>query len=94
LIRVAVGSATVTITMTAGLLQPVIVSHPGTNVELLVIAIAAGSIILSHLNDGGFWFVKEYYNLTVAQTLKSWTVMVTLISFVSLLLVLLLNKVF
>ena len=93
LIRVAVGSATVTITMTAGLLRPLLSAHPGTNVELLVIAIAAGSIILSHLNDGGFWFVKEYYNLTVAQTLKSWTVMVTLISIVSLIFILVLDKV-
>ena len=92
LIRVAVGSATVTITMTAGLLQPLVGTNPGTNVELLVIAMAAGSMILSHLNDGGFWFVKEYYNLTVAQTLKSWTVMVTIMSVVSLVIVLVLAK--
>jgi GntP family gluconate:H+ symporter len=51
----------------------------------------AGSLILSHLNDGGFWFVKEYFNLTVTQTLKTWTVIVTIASVVALLLVLLLN---
>lgn len=88
LIRIAVGSATVTITMTAGLLAPIVATQPGVNVELLIVAMGAGSMILSHLNDGGFWFVKEYYNLTVLQTLKSWTVMVTIISVVSLLLVL------
>ena len=94
LIRVAVGSATVTITMTSGLLAPLLGGHPDINVELLIIAIAAGSLILSHFNDGGFWFVKEYYNLTVPQTLKTWTVMVTLMSVVSLLIVLVLDKVF
>lgn len=94
LIRVAVGSATVTITMSAGLLAPIAASVPGVNLELLVIAMGAGSMILSHLNDGGFWFVKEYYNLTVPQTLKSWTVMETILSVVSLLLVLILDKIF
>jgi len=59
-----------------------------------VIAMGAGSMILSHLNDGGFWFVKEYYNLTVPQTLKSWTAMETILSVVSLLLVLILDKFF
>jgi gluconate:H+ symporter, GntP family len=93
LIRVAVGSATVTITMTAGLLAPMVIASPGTNVELLVVAIAAGSMILSHLNDGGFWFVKEYFNLTVPQTLKSWTVMVTIMSMFGLVMVLVLEKV-
>jgi GntP family gluconate:H+ symporter len=94
LIRVAVGSATVTITMTAGLLAPLVGATPGINVELLVIAIAAGSLILSHFNDGGFWFVKEYYNLTVAQTLKTWTAMVTIMSVLSLLIVLVLDQLF
>ena len=79
-IRVAVGSATVTITMTAGLMAPIAVAHPELNRELLVIAMGAGSLILSHLNDGGFWFVKEYLNLSVPQTLKTWTVLETIIA--------------
>ena len=93
LIRVAVGSATVTITMTSGLLAPMVTANPATNIELLVVAIAAGSMILSHLNDGGFWFVKEYFNLTVPQTLKTWTVMITIMSLFSLGIVLLIDKV-
>ncbi|HKQ39977.1 MAG TPA: gluconate:H+ symporter [Verrucomicrobiae bacterium] len=94
LIRVAVGSATVAISMAAGLIAPIAAATPGTNLELLVIAMGAGSFMLSHLNDGGFWFVKEYYNLTVPQTLKSWTVMETILSVASLIFVLILNKVF
>ena len=94
LIRIAVGSATVSITMAAGLLAPIALASPGLNVELLVIAMGAGSMILSHLNDGGFWFVKEYYNLSVPQTLKSWTLMETILSVVSLGIVLVLDKVF
>jgi len=92
LIRVAVGSATVTITMTAAILAPVAASVPGTKPELLVLAMGAGSLILSHLNDGGFWLVKEYFNLTVPQTLQTWTVVETVISVVALLLILLLAQ--
>jgi len=80
LIRVAVGSATVTITMTAGIIAPLVAQSPGTNPELVVIALGAGSMIASHLNDGGFWFVKEYLNMTVLQTLKTWTVMTSIIA--------------
>jgi GntP family gluconate:H+ symporter len=93
-IRVAVGSATVTITMTAGLMAPVAAAHPELSREFLVIAMGAGSLILSHLNDGGFWFVKEYLNMSVPQTLKTWTVLETIMSVTGLLGVLLLNKVF
>ncbi len=93
LIRVAVGSATVTITMAAAIMLPAASAAPGTNRELLVIAMGAGSLILSHLNDGGFWFVKEYFNLTVPQTLKTWTVMETIISVTALVLTLALNAI-
>jgi GntP family gluconate:H+ symporter len=92
LIRVAVGSATVTITMTAAMLAPVADATPGTHRELLVIALGAGSLMASHLNDGGFWFVKEYFNMTVGQTLKSWTVLVSIISVAGLLLTLLVDR--
>ena len=91
LIRVAVGSATVTITMTAAMLAPVADATPGTHRELLVIALGAGSLIASHLNDGGFWFVKEYFNMTVGQTLKTWTVLVSIVSVAALLLTLLVD---
>ena len=56
--------------------------HP----ELLVLTTGAGSLILSHVNDGGFWLVKEYFNMSVAQTFKTWTVLETLVSVVALLL--------
>ncbi|HKI71563.1 MAG TPA: gluconate:H+ symporter, partial [Verrucomicrobiae bacterium] len=91
LIRVATGSATVAITMAAGIVAPIVASAPGVNLELLVISMGAGSLILSHVNDGGFWFVKEYFNMTVPQTLKTWTVMETIISVVALVLTLVLN---
>ncbi len=90
-IRVAVGSATVAIALAASLVAPMAAAAPGTNRELLVLSLGAGSLILSHLNDGGFWFVKEYFGMTVTQTLKSWTVMETIISVVALVLVLALD---
>ena len=70
---------------------PIVASAPGVNLELLVISMGAGSLILSHVNDGGFWFVKEYFNMTVPQTLRTWSVLTTIGSVVALLLVLLLN---
>ncbi|QOV89747.1 GntT/GntP/DsdX family permease [Humisphaera borealis] len=78
-IRVATGSATVAITAGSALLAPVLAANPGTNVELAVIALAFGSLFLSHLNDGGFWVVKECLGLSVRQTLRTWSVMETLV---------------
>ena len=91
-IRVAVGSATVAITMAAALMAPVAVNTPGLNRELLVLAMGAGSLFLSHVNDGGFWFVKECFNLSVPQTFKTWTVLETCIGLVALGLVMLLAQ--
>ena len=91
LIRVATGSATVAITTAAGIIAPIAAASTGVNLELLVLAMGAGSLILSHVNDGGFWFVKEYFNLTVAQTLRTWTVLETLISLIALALTLALS---
>jgi GntP family gluconate:H+ symporter len=90
-IRLATGSATVSISLAAGIMAPVVAANLAINRELLVVAMGAGSMVLSHVNDGGFWFVKEYLNMTVAQTLKTWTVLVTIISVTGLLLVLLLD---
>lgn len=84
LIRVATGSATVAITTAAGIVAPVAANVPGTNAELLVVAMGAGSLTLSHVNDGGFWFVKEYLGLSVGQTLRTWTIMETIISLTGL----------
>ena len=77
-IRVATGSSTVGITTAAGLLAPVMGDYPGTNIELLIIALGCGSLFLSHLNDGGFWIVKECLGFTVGQTLRTWTVVSTI----------------
>jgi GntP family gluconate:H+ symporter len=87
LIRVATGSATVAMTTAAGIAVPFAARVPGTNMELLVVATGAGSLILSHVNDGGFWFVKEFFGLTVSETLRTWTVLETVLSGAGLLLV-------
>jgi len=92
-IRVATGSATVSIMTAAGLVAPVLANYPGTNVELLIIAIGCGSLFLSHLNDGGFWIVKECLGLTVAQTLRTWTVTETIVGILGLLLTLVVHAV-
>jgi len=93
MLRIAVGSATVAVTMAAGLMAPLLVQMPGVNKELLVLAMGAGSLILSHVNDAGFWFVKEYLGMTVAQTLKTWTVVETGIAVISIIIILALDAV-
>jgi GntP family gluconate:H+ symporter len=79
-IRIATGSATVAITTAAGLLLPVLQANPQLNRELMVVALGFGSLVLSHLNDGGFWIVKDFLGLTVGQTLRTWTVVETIIA--------------
>jgi GntP family gluconate:H+ symporter len=91
LIRLSTGSATVSITTAAGIVAPMIAGMPGVNIELMVIAMGAGSLIFSHVNDSGFWFVKEYFNMTVTETLRTWSVVETVVSIVALGLILLLN---
>jgi GntP family gluconate:H+ symporter len=85
LVRLATGSATVAMTMAAGIVAPIAI-HTGVRPELLTIATGAGSLVFSHVNDGGFWLVKEYFNMSVAQTMKTWSVCETIISVVALLL--------
>jgi GntP family gluconate:H+ symporter len=87
-IRVATGSATVSITTAAGLMAPVLGHYPGTNVELLIIAIGCGSLFLSHLNDGGFWIVKECLGMSVSQTLRTWTITETIVGILGLIITL------
>jgi GntP family gluconate:H+ symporter len=88
LIRVATGSATVAMATAAGIIAPIAAAAAstatGVRPELLVLATGAGSLILSHVNDGGFWLVKEYFGMTVTQTFKTWTVCETIISVTAL----------
>ncbi|MFE0507881.1 GntT/GntP/DsdX family permease [Peribacillus butanolivorans] len=91
LIRIATGSATVALTTAAGIVSPVVANMTDVNLELLVIATGAGSLMFSHVNDAGFWLVKEYLGLTVKETFKTWTVMETILSFVAFGLVLILD---
>lgn len=79
LIRVATGSATVAMTTAAGIVAPIAAATPGVHPELLVLATGAGSLMLSHVNDSGFWLIKEFFGMTVAQTLRTWTVAETII---------------
>ncbi len=92
-IRIAIGSATVAAMTAAGIVLP-LVADPSVSPELMVLSIGAGSLILSHVNDGGFWLFKEYFNLSVKETLSTWTLMETIISVVGLVCVLLLDIVF
>lgn len=82
--RIAQGSATVAIVTTGGILAPVLTTGEYTQPQLalIVMAISAGSIIASHVNDGGFWIISKYFNMTVKQTLQTWTVLETVLSVV------------
>ena len=91
LLRIAVGSATVAVVTAASIMAPIASAGPAVDKELLVIAIGAGSLIASHVNDGGFWLVKEYLNMNVPQTVATWTVLETIIAVVGLAAVLLLE---
>lgn len=88
LVRLATGSATVATLTAAGLMTPIAASLAPDGRVLLVLAIGSGSIIFSHVNDAGFWMVKELFGMSVADTLQTWSVAVTIISFVGLGLVL------
>jgi GntP family gluconate:H+ symporter len=91
MMRVAVGSATVSVTTAAGIMLPLVHADPHINKELLVLAMGAGSLILSHVNDGGFWLVKEYFGMDIPQTLKTWTIVETGIACMSIVVILLVN---
>lgn len=86
-IRVATGSATVAITTASSLLIPVLAAHPelaGTHTALIVVAVGCGSLFLSHLNDSGFWIVKDCFGLSVGQTFKTWSICETIVGLVGL----------
>jgi GntP family gluconate:H+ symporter len=88
LLRLATGSATVAMTAAAGIVAPIALHAAYPHPELLAIVTGAGSLIFSHINDGGFWLVKEYLNMSVPQTIKSWSICETIISVTALLLTL------
>ncbi|CAM5313107.1 GntP family permease [Corynebacterium variabile] len=90
-IRLATGSATVATVTAAGIMAPLAEGMPSVEVALLVLAIGAGSVFFSHVNDAGFWLVKEYFGMTVPQTLKTWSLMETVLSVTALIVVLLVN---
>ena len=79
LIRIATGSATVAMTTASGIVAPIAAAAHGVSPELLVLATGAGSLMLSHVNDAGFWLIKEFFNMSVPQTLRTWTVAETII---------------
>ena len=89
-LRVCVGSATVAGITTAGIILP-LVTGSGVNRELMVLAIGSGSLMLAHVNDGGFWLVKEYFSLSIKDTIKTWTMMETAVGVTGLAGVLVLN---
>jgi Gnt-I system high-affinity gluconate transporter len=92
LIRVCTGSSTVAALTTVGTLLPLL-QQSTIQPELMVLVVGAGSMTFSHVNDGGFWLFKEYFNLTIRQTFATWTLMETLVSVVGLLMVLLLDQI-
>jgi Gnt-I system high-affinity gluconate transporter len=92
LIRVMIGSATVSAVTAAGIVTPLVLSGAASP-ELMVLSVGAGSVFGSHINDSGFWMFKEFFKLSLKQTFLSWTVMETLISILGLMGVLLLNMI-
>ncbi len=84
LLRLAVGSATVAVVTAAAIMVPIAAAAPDVNRELLVVSIGAGSLIASHVSDGGFWLVKEYLNMSVPETFATWTVLETIVSIAGL----------
>jgi Gnt-I system high-affinity gluconate transporter len=90
IIRVCVGSATVAGLTTAGIIAPLVIQS-GVNPNLMVLSVGAGSLMFSHVNDAGFWMFKEYFNLSIKNTLKTWSVMETIVSIAGLIAVLILS---
>ena len=88
LIRLATGSATVATVTAAGIVAPLAAGLSPNHLSLVVLAVGAGSLFFSHVNDAGFWLVKEYFGLTVMETIKTWSLMETVISVMGLILTL------
>jgi GntP family gluconate:H+ symporter len=93
LIRLATGSATVATITASSLMVGVVAGQSTAETSLVVLAVGAGSVFFSHVNDAGFWLVKEYFGMTVGQTIKTWSLMETVLSVSGLVFVLLLGLV-
>ena len=91
-LRVSLGSSTVSALTAAGLVGPMIAST-GVNPALMVLAVGAGSVFADHVNDAGFWMVKEYFGLTLKETFLSWTTLTSVLAIAGLLSVLALSLV-
>lgn len=84
IMRFAVGSTTVAMVTSAGIVLPLLATIPDANPAILCLAIGAGGIDLSHVNDSGFWIVKEYFGMSLTDTFKTWTAATTVASVVAL----------
>ncbi|WP_210495734.1 gluconate:H+ symporter [Patulibacter sp. SYSU D01012] len=93
LIRLATGSATVATVTAAGIMAPLVAHDAAIDRPLLALAIGAGSLFFSHVNDAGFWLINQYFGMSVKDTIKTWSVMETIISVCGLIGVLLLSLV-
>ena len=91
-IRVCVGSATVAGLTAAGIVAPLLASHPEVHPSLMVLSVGAGSLMFSHVNDAGFWLFKEYFNLSIKDTIRSWSLMETIVAICGLAGVMLINS--
>jgi Gnt-I system high-affinity gluconate transporter len=90
-IRVCVGSATVAGLTAAGIVAPLLTTHPEVHPSLMVLSVGAGSLMFSHVNDSGFWLFKEYFNLSIKDTIRSWSLMETIVAVCGLAGVMLIN---
>jgi gluconate:H+ symporter, GntP family len=93
-LRATLGSATVAIVTAAGLLAPLLKQLPGYSPEMLVLSVCCGGTMVSHVNDAGFWLVKEYMGMTVAETLRSWTVMKIIMGVLGIIILLICQAIF
>jgi Gnt-I system high-affinity gluconate transporter len=84
ILRIVTGSSTVAGITTAGLILPIL-AQSGVNPNLLALSIGAGSMVLSHVNDAGFWLYKEYFGVSIKNSLRTWTIMETILAVVGLL---------
>jgi gluconate:H+ symporter, GntP family len=91
--RFSVGSATVAMMTSAGIILPVLANYPGLDPALVCVAVGAGAIGLSHVNDSGLWIVKEFFGMSLMDTFKTWTASTTIAAVVGLIGVLLLSAV-
>lgn len=90
-IRVCVGSATVAGLTAAGIVAPLLIAHPEVHPSLMVLSVGAGSLMFSHVNDSGFWLFKEYFNLSIKDTIRSWSLMETIVAICGLIGVMTIN---